>query len=216
MAGRDPPVRGLNAAVSAAAAVLGAEGRGGMLVLPGDIPAVTSAEVDALIAGHGAGRAVSLVAAHDGQGTNAVLVSPPGMMTFAFGPMSFFRDIAPVRRRSASCRDAPIRRGFPALRSMSTPRSRCAGSQVCSPVRARAGCWRPRVAHNRCSGFARDDDLSRRSQPRCASGSVILSFYRPAHFGTELGLIIGIALWSAGCRPSLSYRFPSATATSTR
>lgn len=87
----ETPVRGLNAAVSAAAAVLGAEGHGGMLVLPGDIPAVTSAEVDALIADHGAGRAVSLVAAHDGQGTNAVLVSPPGMMTFAFGPMSFSR-----------------------------------------------------------------------------------------------------------------------------
>ncbi|MFC6494558.1 2-phospho-L-lactate guanylyltransferase [Ancylobacter dichloromethanicus] len=136
----ETPVRGLNAAVSAAAAVLGAEGRGGMLVLPGDIPAVTSAEVDALIAGHGAGRAVSLVAAHDGQGTNAVLVSPPGMMTFAFGPMSF----ATSRR----CAGARLRAAMPRSGAVSRPCARCRHRGAGAPARRSA----PLFAHAPAAG----------------------------------------------------------------
>lgn len=82
-------LRGLNAAVAEAAAGLGAERRAGMMVLPGDIPSVTSSEISAFVAAHGEGRAVSLVPAHDRCGTNALLVSPPQLMTFSYGPMSF-------------------------------------------------------------------------------------------------------------------------------
>lgn len=89
-------LRGLNAAVSEAAAGLNAERRDGMLVIPGDIPSVTSREISQLMASHGKGRAVSLVPAHDRHGTNALLVSPPQVMTFSFGPMSF-----PLHRASA-------------------------------------------------------------------------------------------------------------------
>lgn len=84
-------VRGLNAAASEAAAVLGAEGCAALLVLPGDLPAVTAAEIDALVSSHGPGRAASLIAAQDGDGTNALLLSPPQVMDFAFGPGSFAR-----------------------------------------------------------------------------------------------------------------------------
>ena len=80
---------GLNETLAAAARTLKAEGARGMLVLPGDIPAVTTAEIAELLAGHGEGRAVSLVAAYDGQGTNALLASPPDLLDFAFGPGSF-------------------------------------------------------------------------------------------------------------------------------
>lgn len=79
---------GLNETLAAAARTLAAEGARGMLVLPGDIPAVTAAEIDALLASHGEGRAVSLVGAHDGEGTNALLASPPDAIGFAFGPGS--------------------------------------------------------------------------------------------------------------------------------
>lgn len=79
---------GLNETLAAAARTLASEGARGMLVLPGDIPAVTAAEIGALLASHDAGRAVSLVAAHDGEGTNALLASPPDVIDFAFGPGS--------------------------------------------------------------------------------------------------------------------------------
>lgn len=81
--------QGLNETLAAAARMLLAEGARGMLVLPGDIPSVTAAEIGAVLASHGEGRAVSLVAAHDGQGTNALLASPPDAIDFAFGPGSF-------------------------------------------------------------------------------------------------------------------------------
>ena len=84
-------VSGLNAAVTQAAAVLDAEGAAGMLVLPGDVPAVTPREIEALLAGHGTSRAISLIAAEDRDGTNALLVSPPQAMSPAFGPGSFAR-----------------------------------------------------------------------------------------------------------------------------
>lgn len=80
---------GLNETLAAAARMILAEDARGMLVLPGDIPSVTTAEINALLASHGEGRAVSLVAAHDGEGTNALLASPPDAIGFAFGPGSF-------------------------------------------------------------------------------------------------------------------------------
>ncbi|MCS0504219.1 2-phospho-L-lactate guanylyltransferase [Ancylobacter mangrovi] len=81
-------VRGLNLAVAEAAARLRVDGAAGMLVLPADIPSVTPLEISDLVASHTRTPGVSLVPAHDGQGTNALLVSPPDLMTFSYGPMS--------------------------------------------------------------------------------------------------------------------------------
>ena len=60
-----------------------------MLVVPSDIPAATPEEVARLLAAHGAGRAVSLLRAHDGQGTNALVATPSDALAFAYGPASF-------------------------------------------------------------------------------------------------------------------------------
>jgi 2-phospho-L-lactate guanylyltransferase len=90
---------GLNPAVADAAARLAIERRGGVLVLPSDIPAVTPEEIGRLLAAHGRGRAVSLVRAHDGQGTNALLASPPDMLDFAYGPASFSTHFAMATAR---------------------------------------------------------------------------------------------------------------------
>lgn len=87
-------VRGLNAAVTEAAARLAAEQRGGVLVLPSDIPAATPEEIGRLLAAHGEGRAVSLLRAHDGQGTNALVATPPDALGFAYGPSSFEAHLA--------------------------------------------------------------------------------------------------------------------------
>ena len=81
--------RGLNPAVAQAAARLAAKPCGGMLVVPSDIPAATPEEIGRLLAAHGEGRAVSLVPAHDGAGTNALIASPPDTLAFAYGPSSF-------------------------------------------------------------------------------------------------------------------------------
>ncbi|MDF2998759.1 MAG: 2-Phospho-l-lactate Guanylyltransferase,CofC [Xanthobacteraceae bacterium] len=89
---------GLNETLAAAARMLATEGARGMLVLPGDIPAVTAAEIADLLAGHGEGRAISLVAAHDGQGTNALLATPPDAIGFAFGSLSFAAHRAAAER----------------------------------------------------------------------------------------------------------------------
>jgi 2-phospho-L-lactate guanylyltransferase len=80
---------GHTAAVAAAAGVLAREGCAGMLTLPGDVPLVTPAEIGALLAGHGAAPAFSIVPAHDGRGSNAVVCSPPDVVPLAFGDDSF-------------------------------------------------------------------------------------------------------------------------------
>lgn len=79
---------GLNEALERAAACLAGRGAGGMLVLPGDVPGVLATEVAKVLALHDAAPALTLVAAHDGEGTNALLASPPGLIRFAFGPGS--------------------------------------------------------------------------------------------------------------------------------
>lgn len=82
-------LRGLNAAVELAARNLAIERRAGILVLPGDIPAVTPTEIGDLLSTHDKAPAISLVAAHDGQGTNALLATPPCGLSFHYGPGSF-------------------------------------------------------------------------------------------------------------------------------
>ena len=91
-------VRGLNSAVTLAARNLAIEGRAGVLVVPGDIPALKPAEVAEFVFAHGNGPAISLIAAHDGQGTNALLATPPCGMRFAYGDGSFARHCAAARQ----------------------------------------------------------------------------------------------------------------------
>lgn len=84
-AGEDP----LNAALGHAAAVLAGEGARGILVVPGDVPGVTADELRAVIAAHPPGVGLSLAAAHDRGGTNALLATPPTLIGFRFGLGSF-------------------------------------------------------------------------------------------------------------------------------
>ena len=93
-------VRGLNSAVTLAARNLAIEGRAGVLVVPGDIPALKPAEVAELVSAHGTGPAVSLIAAHDGQGTNALLATPPCGLSFHYGEGSFAKHCAAARHIS--------------------------------------------------------------------------------------------------------------------
>jgi 2-phospho-L-lactate guanylyltransferase len=76
---------GLNAALDQARAAAVDLGASSLLVLPGDLPAITAEAVDAVLAARPAGSSVVLVADRHGRGTNALVLTPPDVVPFAFG-----------------------------------------------------------------------------------------------------------------------------------
>lgn len=84
---------GFNEAVTAAARRLVRERRGSMLVVAGDIPGVTGWEIEILLASNGGRRGLTLVPAHDREGTNALVMTPPDAMPLSFGIDSFTRHL---------------------------------------------------------------------------------------------------------------------------
>ncbi len=88
---------GHTAAVLGMARALAAEGRA-MLTLPGDIPRVTAAEIDTVVASCLPAPSFTIVPAHDELGSNAVLCAPPGVVPLRFGDDSYFPHLAAARR----------------------------------------------------------------------------------------------------------------------
>ncbi len=89
---------GHTGAVTAAARVLRAEGCAGMITLPGDIPALATAEVSAVLAVHRPAPSFTIVPAHDEQGSNAIVCSPPDAVPLRFGDDSYFPHLDAARR----------------------------------------------------------------------------------------------------------------------
>ncbi len=85
---------GHTGAVTAAGRRLIAEGGGGMLTVPGDIPLVTAAEIGRLIEAHGSAPAFTIAPSHDELGSNAILMSPPDAVPLRFGENSYFPHLA--------------------------------------------------------------------------------------------------------------------------
>ena len=81
---------GHTGAVAAAARLLAAEGRAGMLTLPGDIPLATAGEIGQIIGAHRPAPSFTIVPSHDEGGSNAILLSPPDAVPLRFGTDSFF------------------------------------------------------------------------------------------------------------------------------
>jgi 2-phospho-L-lactate guanylyltransferase len=80
---------GLNPALTQAGRFAQAHGADGLLVLPTDLPRLAARDLEALLAlGHSSPTVVAAPCRH-GTGTNALLVRPPGLISFAFGPGSF-------------------------------------------------------------------------------------------------------------------------------
>jgi FO synthase len=88
---------GTTPAVTAAARYLELTGHRGMLVISADVPLVTPADIEAILAAHGAAPAVTLVPASDDGGTNALACSPPQALPFAFGDASLRRHCEAAR-----------------------------------------------------------------------------------------------------------------------
>jgi 2-phospho-L-lactate/phosphoenolpyruvate guanylyltransferase len=89
---------GHTGAVAAAAQHLASEGQAGMITMPGDIPAITAAEVSAALAAHKPAPSFTIVPAHDDLGSNAIIVSPPDALSLQFGDNSFFPHLDSARR----------------------------------------------------------------------------------------------------------------------
>jgi 2-phospho-L-lactate guanylyltransferase len=81
---------GHTGAVTVAARLLAAEGCTGMLALPGDIPLVTPAEIEGLLAAHLPAPSFTIVPSHDERGSNAIACSPPDAVPLRFGENSFY------------------------------------------------------------------------------------------------------------------------------
>ena len=90
---------GHTGAVAAAARLLAAEGRAGMLTLPGDIPLVTPAEIARLLAVHPPAPSFTIVPSHDERGSNAIACSPPDAVPLRFGENSFYPHLQAAEAR---------------------------------------------------------------------------------------------------------------------
>lgn len=87
---------------------LRAEGRSGMITLPGDIPAVRPTEIEAVLAAHPpSGAGFTIAPAHDEKGSNAVLLSPPDAVPLRFGEDSYFPHLDAARRCGIEPRIVP-------------------------------------------------------------------------------------------------------------
>jgi 2-phospho-L-lactate guanylyltransferase len=89
---------GHTAVIAAAAKILAAERRGGMLQVPADLPLVSAQEITALLDRHRPAPSFTIVPAHDERGSNAVIVSPPDAVPLTFGDDSFHPHLAAARR----------------------------------------------------------------------------------------------------------------------
>lgn len=90
----DPGGGDMNTAVATGLAAARLRGADTVLVLPGDVPLISTDDLHALLDGAGqASKAVVVGASQDGQGTNALLLRPPEVIAPGFGPPSVGRHV---------------------------------------------------------------------------------------------------------------------------
>ena len=91
----DPRPGDMNAAVRLGVEAARAHGAGTVIVLPADIPLISSSDIEQLLdAAENAERAVVVGASRDGSGTNALLLRPPDVIVPSFGPPSVNRHVS--------------------------------------------------------------------------------------------------------------------------
>ncbi len=92
----------LNAALLRASQVIGSQGVDGVLVLPADIPFINAEDVQEMLHLGRYNMTVVLAPDRNEQGTNALLVNPPGLIPFAFGEGSFRRHMIEAEEAGAT------------------------------------------------------------------------------------------------------------------
>jgi 2-phospho-L-lactate/phosphoenolpyruvate guanylyltransferase len=103
---REHEGRGHTSAAAGGFAYAHTKGAMRALTIPADVPLITRAEIEAVIdvAQAQTGPALTMVPSRDGDGTNALLVTPPHAFTPSFGPGSFRRHLAQAQARGLACR----------------------------------------------------------------------------------------------------------------
>ena len=91
--------RGHTAAVADAQRRAHDEGVAVFATIPGDVPCVTAAEVDALVGAVPATPGAALAPSRSGLGTNGVALAPPDALALRFGEPSFDAHLAGARAR---------------------------------------------------------------------------------------------------------------------
>lgn len=90
----DPHPGDMNAAVRLGISAARTQGAQTVIVLPADIPLLSSPDIATLLATAGdTERAVVVGSSRDGQGTNALLLRPPDVIRPSFGPPSVSRHL---------------------------------------------------------------------------------------------------------------------------
>jgi 2-phospho-L-lactate guanylyltransferase len=93
--------RGETGAVELAVKVCRERGASALVVIPGDIPLLTAADVE-IVWQHGQRHDIVIVPSWDSRGTNAVLLRPPDALQLRFGSWSFFPHVKQAKRKGLS------------------------------------------------------------------------------------------------------------------
>jgi 2-phospho-L-lactate guanylyltransferase len=104
---REETEKGETEAVDFARLKLKASGREAVLIIPGDLPLVRSADIEAILAQIPEGASAPfalLVPSHDRMGTNALLLAPPDVIKLRFGYDSFSYHMGQVSAQSLPLR----------------------------------------------------------------------------------------------------------------
>jgi len=99
--------RGTRASARIGIGVAAARGADAVLVLPGDLPLLRTADVRRLLAA-GAPNSVVVAADRHRHGTNALLLRPPSAIAPRFGPASFAAHVGAARRQGVRVRTPRI------------------------------------------------------------------------------------------------------------
>lgn len=150
IADHDPP-RGMNGAVARGLAWAARRGAEAALVLTADLPLAQAEDIDAILAAARPAPSAVLVPSHEGVGTNAMLLRPPGALAPRLGPRSLARHLDQAARRGVTV--TRLERPRIAL-DIDTPRDLAAliaGGQECATT---AACARLSVPELLAAGSA--------------------------------------------------------------
>lgn len=117
---RETERQDLNTALTRAAHIAAAQKVEGVLILPADLPLITSADIEELIEAAGLAnpngsngyhfpkRVMVICTDRNQDGTNALLVSPPTGFTFQYGPNSFERHLDEAEKLGMTIRSVTV------------------------------------------------------------------------------------------------------------
>lgn len=91
----------LNIAITRATAVAMMYSVSGVLILPADLPQMKPEDVTVMVDAAKYSETMVIAPDHRQQGTNALLLRPPDLISFSFGENSFYRHVAQANSKGA-------------------------------------------------------------------------------------------------------------------